>query len=57
MALHNMNQPDLLASFPRQAFVTAGNEDDEAIATVALAIGLLDLGHADNRRTVAKLWQ
>lgn len=42
MALLNMDQPDLLASFPRQAFVAADNEDYEPIATVAVAIGLLD---------------
>ena len=41
-ALLNMNDPDLLASFPRKSFVPAGNGDYEPIETTAKAIGLLD---------------
>ncbi len=41
-ALLNMNQPELLASFPRQSFVPAGNDDYAPIEATAKAIGLLD---------------
>jgi phosphonate transport system substrate-binding protein len=41
-ALINMKQTELLASFPRQAFVEADNHDYEPIESVAQTIGLLD---------------
>ncbi len=41
-ALLNMNDPDLLASFPRSSFVPADNLDYEPIENVAKAIGLID---------------
>ncbi|OZG70009.1 putative selenate ABC transporter substrate-binding protein [Hahella sp. CCB-MM4] len=41
-ALLNMNKPELLASFPRQSFVPASNDDYAPIEATAKAIGLLD---------------
>ncbi|MFT5236407.1 MAG: phosphonate transport system substrate-binding protein [Shewanella sp.] len=41
-ALLNMDDPDLLASFPRSSFVPAENLDYEPIENVAKAIGLID---------------
>lgn len=41
-ALLEMKDPDLLASFPRQSFVHADNEDFQPVEDVAKAIGLLD---------------
>ncbi len=41
-ALLQMNDPDLLASFPRKSFVPASNDDYSAIEATAKAIGLLD---------------
>ncbi len=41
-ALLEMQDPDLLASFPRQSFVPAGNDDYGPIEETAKAIGLLD---------------
>ncbi len=41
-ALLNMNDPDLLASFPRKRFVPAGNDDYAPIEATAKSIGLLD---------------
>jgi phosphonate transport system substrate-binding protein len=41
-ALLDLKDPDLLASFPRKAFVPAKNEDYEQLRTVAKSIGLLD---------------
>ncbi|WP_428241803.1 putative selenate ABC transporter substrate-binding protein [Gynuella sp.] len=41
-ALLNMKDPDLLASFPRQSFVPASNDDYAPIETTAKAIGLID---------------
>jgi len=40
--LLNINDPDLLASFPRESFVPAGNDDYAPIEATAKAIGLLD---------------
>ncbi|ABL99750.1 putative selenate ABC transporter substrate-binding protein [Shewanella amazonensis] len=41
-ALLEMKDPDLLASFPRQSFVPADNEDFQPVEDVAKAIGLID---------------
>jgi len=41
-ALIDMNDPELLNSFPRKAFIPAANEDYEPIRQVAKQIGLLD---------------
>lgn len=41
-ALLEMTAPDLLASFPRQGFVPASNDDYSPIEETAKAIGLLD---------------
>jgi phosphonate transport system substrate-binding protein len=41
-ALLELADPDLLASFPRKAFVPARNEDYEQLRAVAKSIGLLD---------------
>ncbi|MFT6900570.1 MAG: phosphonate transport system substrate-binding protein [Colwellia sp.] len=41
-ALLNMNNPDLLKSFPRSSFVNATNKDFEPVLTVAKKIGLID---------------
>lgn len=41
-ALLGMDDPDLLASFPRERFVPAGNDDYAPIEATAKAIGLLD---------------
>ncbi|WP_373286481.1 putative selenate ABC transporter substrate-binding protein [Marinobacterium zhoushanense] len=41
-ALLNMKDPDLLASFPRESFVPASNDDYGPIEATAKAIGLLD---------------
>ncbi len=41
-ALLEMQDPDLLASFPRQSFVPASNDDYGPIEETAKAIGLLD---------------
>ncbi|GAA0787038.1 phosphonate transport system substrate-binding protein [Marinobacterium sediminicola] len=41
-ALLEMKAPDLLASFPRQSFVPASNDDYGPIEATARAIGLLD---------------
>ena len=40
--LIGMNDPELLASFPRKAFIPAVNEDYEPIRQVAKQVGLLD---------------
>ncbi|MDK2779583.1 MAG: putative selenate ABC transporter substrate-binding protein [Pseudomonadota bacterium] len=40
--LLNMNDKDLLASFPRQSFVPAGNSDYQPIENTAREIGLID---------------
>jgi phosphonate transport system substrate-binding protein len=41
-ALLNMNDPDLLASFPRTRFIPASNDDYQPILDTGKAIGLLD---------------
>lgn len=41
-ALLNMKDPDLLASFPRQSFIPASNDDYTPIENTARAIGLID---------------
>ncbi len=41
-ALLNMNNPELLNSFPRTSFVNADNKDFEPVLTVAKKIGLID---------------
>lgn len=41
-ALLGMNDPDLLASFPRQSFVEAKNSDYQPILDTAKSIGLID---------------
>jgi phosphonate transport system substrate-binding protein len=41
-ALLNMSDPNLLASFPRQSFLPASNQDYAPIENTAQAIGLLD---------------
>ncbi len=41
-ALIGMTDPDLLASFPREAFIPAQNSDFDAIETTAKALGLLE---------------
>lgn len=41
-ALIGMDDPDLLASFPRKSFVPAANEDYEPILQTGRALGLLD---------------
>lgn len=41
-ALLDMNDPDLLASFPRQSFVEATNADYQPILDTAKSIGLID---------------
>ncbi len=41
-ALLNMNDPDLLASFPRRGFIPAGNDDYQPIVDTGKAIGLID---------------
>ncbi|MCL2920138.1 putative selenate ABC transporter substrate-binding protein [Shewanella litorisediminis] len=41
-ALLEMKDPELLASFPRQSFVPADNEDFQPVEDVAKAIGLID---------------
>lgn len=41
-ALLNMNDPDLLASFPRERFIPAANADYAPIEATAKSIGLLD---------------
>jgi phosphonate transport system substrate-binding protein len=41
-ALLNMNDPDLLASFPRERFVEASNADYQPILDTAKHIGLID---------------
>lgn len=41
-ALIGMDDPDLLASFPRRAFVEASNDDYEAILETGRLLGLLD---------------
>ncbi|PKG84211.1 putative selenate ABC transporter substrate-binding protein [Colwellia sp. 75C3] len=40
--LLNMNNPELLKSFPRSSFVNADNKDFEPVLTVAKKIGLID---------------
>lgn len=40
--LLDMNEPDLLASFPRQSFIPASNADYAPIEETARAIGLID---------------
>lgn len=40
--LLEMNDPDLLASFPRQSFIPASNSDYAPIENTARAIGLID---------------
>lgn len=41
-ALINMNDPELLAAFPRSSFVNASNDDYQAILDTAIHIGLID---------------
>lgn len=41
-ALLDMNDPDLLASFPRKRFISASNDDYQPILDTAKEIGLLD---------------
>ncbi|WP_210396316.1 putative selenate ABC transporter substrate-binding protein [Motiliproteus sediminis] len=41
-ALLSMDDPELLASFPRQSFVEASNDDFAPVAKVARSIGLID---------------
>ncbi len=41
-ALLDMKDPDLLARFPRKAFIEAKNEDYQAILDTAKSIGLID---------------
>ncbi|MDX1755049.1 MAG: putative selenate ABC transporter substrate-binding protein [Marinobacter sp.] len=41
-ALLNLDDPELLASFPRSAFIPASNSDYQPIETVAEEIGILD---------------
>lgn len=41
-ALLEMNDPDLLASFPRQSFVPASNDDYQPILDTAKSIGLIE---------------
>lgn len=41
-ALLDMNDPELLAAFPRKAFVPAANDDYQPILDTAKAIGLID---------------
>ncbi|WP_112478110.1 putative selenate ABC transporter substrate-binding protein [Vibrio variabilis] len=41
-ALLEMKDPELLASFPRQAFVPASNKDFQPVEDVARSIGLID---------------
>ena len=41
-ALLNMNDPELLASFPRKQFIKASNQDYQQILNVAKEIGLID---------------
>ncbi len=41
-ALLSMNDPELLASFPRQGFIPASNADYEPVRQVAKQVGLLD---------------
>lgn len=41
-ALVGMTDPDLLASFPREAFIPAQNSDFEPIAETARALGLME---------------
>lgn len=41
-ALINMNDPELLANFPRQSFVEAKNSDYQPILNTAKSIGLID---------------
>ncbi len=37
-----LQDPEILATFPRQSFVTAGNDDFAPVEATAIAIGLLD---------------
>lgn len=41
-ALLNMDDPDLLASFPRGGFIPASNDDYEVIRDTAEALGIID---------------
>lgn len=41
-ALLNLDDPDLLASFPRAGFIPASNDDYEVIRTTAEELGVLD---------------
>ncbi|WP_339799541.1 putative selenate ABC transporter substrate-binding protein [uncultured Marinobacter sp.] len=41
-ALLNMDDPDLLASFPRGGFIPASNDDYEVIRETAEALGIID---------------
>jgi len=41
-ALLNMKDPELLAAFPRSAFISAQNSDYQPISDTAKKIGLLD---------------
>ena len=41
-ALLGMDDPDLLASFPRKSFIPASNADYDPIRRTGLAIGILD---------------
>ena len=40
--LLSMNDPDLLASFPRSGFIPASNADYEPIRSTAKSLGLVD---------------
>ena len=40
--LLSMNDPDLLASFPRSGFIPATNADYEPIRSTAISLGLVD---------------
>ncbi|HEY9119720.1 MAG TPA: putative selenate ABC transporter substrate-binding protein, partial [Marinobacter sp.] len=41
-ALLNLDDPELLESFPRSGFIPASNEDYEPISKTAEEIGILD---------------
>jgi len=41
-SLLNMNDPQLLKSFPRTSFIPASNEDFKAVEDIARSIGLID---------------
>ena len=41
-ALLNMQQPELLASFPRKGFIPASNADFQPVLDIAQQVGLID---------------